>query len=106
MASSSSSSSYLIRFHRGGVFVSDPFSYDYEILSEIPNVEMDAMNFVSFVKFLVSECSSDIKQIFFIKYICVSLSSLSLSYSYILPRDEFVEKDVSADKDVTDKDNI
>ncbi|GJR31244.1 transposase, MuDR, plant [Tanacetum coccineum] len=65
MASSSSSSSYLIRFHRGGVFVSDPFSYDYEILSEIPNVEMDAMNFVSFVKLLVSECSSDIKQIFY-----------------------------------------
>ncbi|GJU27358.1 (R)-mandelonitrile lyase-like protein [Tanacetum coccineum] len=65
MASSSSSSSYLIRFHRGGVFVSDPFSYDYEMLSEIPNVEMDAMNFVSFVKLLVSECSSDIKQIFY-----------------------------------------
>ncbi|GKF14594.1 hypothetical protein Tco_0056056, partial [Tanacetum coccineum] len=64
MTSSSSSSSYLIRFHRGGVFVSDPFSYDYEMLSEIPNVEMDAMNFVSFVKLLVSECSSDIKQIF------------------------------------------
>ncbi|GJR35974.1 hypothetical protein Tco_1211658 [Tanacetum coccineum] len=65
MAYSSSSSSYLIRFHRGGVFVSDPFSYDYEILSEIPNIEMDAINFVSFVKLLVSECSSDIKQFFY-----------------------------------------
>ncbi|GKD95098.1 hypothetical protein Tco_1374935, partial [Tanacetum coccineum] len=65
MASSSSSSSYLIRFHRGGVFVSGPFSYDYEMLSEILNVEMDAMNFVSFVKLLVSECASDIKQIFY-----------------------------------------
>ncbi|GJT92874.1 hypothetical protein Tco_1081719 [Tanacetum coccineum] len=65
MASSSSSSSYLIRFHRGGVFVRDPFSYDYEMLSEIPNVDMGAMNFVGFVKLLVSECSSDIKQIFY-----------------------------------------
>ncbi|GJZ00531.1 hypothetical protein Tco_0517960 [Tanacetum coccineum] len=65
MASSSSSSDYLIRFHRGGVFVKDPFSYDYETLSEIPNVDMGAMNFVGFVKLLVSECSSDIKQIFY-----------------------------------------
>ncbi|GJZ56047.1 hypothetical protein Tco_0611240 [Tanacetum coccineum] len=65
MASSSSSSTYLIRFHCGGVFVGDPFSYDYEILSEIPNVDMGAMNFVGFVKLLVSECSSDIKQIFY-----------------------------------------
>ncbi|GJZ99790.1 multidrug resistance-associated protein 5, partial [Tanacetum coccineum] len=65
MASSSSSSSYLIRFHRGGVFVRDHFSYDYEMLSEIPNVDMGAMNFVGFVKLLVSECSSDIKQIFY-----------------------------------------
>ncbi|GKB34009.1 hypothetical protein Tco_0873410 [Tanacetum coccineum] len=65
MASSSSSSSYLIRFHRGGVFVRDHFSYDYEMLLEIPNVDMGGMNFVSFVKLLVSECSSDIKQIFY-----------------------------------------
>ncbi|GKB14928.1 hypothetical protein Tco_0848851 [Tanacetum coccineum] len=65
MASSSSSSSYLIRFHRGGVFVRDPFSYDYEMLYEIPNVDMGGMNFVGFVKLLVSECSSDIKQIFY-----------------------------------------
>ncbi|GJU06212.1 hypothetical protein Tco_1122642 [Tanacetum coccineum] len=65
MASSSSSSSYLIKFHRGGVFVKDPFSYNYEMLSEIPNVDMAAMNFVGFVKLLVSECYSDIKQIFY-----------------------------------------
>ncbi|GJR37178.1 transposase, MuDR, plant [Tanacetum coccineum] len=64
MAYSSSSSSYLIRFHRGGVFVRDPFSYDYEMLSEIPNVDLGAINFIGFVKLLVSECSSDIKQIF------------------------------------------
>ncbi|GJS98761.1 transposase, MuDR, plant [Tanacetum coccineum] len=193
MASSSSSSSYLIRFHRGGVFVSDPFSYDYEMLSEIPNVEMDAMNFVSFVKLLVSECSSDIKQIFYqvpglelklgLRTLktnndlaqCVEVAAkndnvvdIYVSHSVFdfcdatsssrqhydskseksdtasvdhlsdeeeeiydtrtrqpdpkpkkmfddnflskiyngLPRDEFVEKDVSADKDVTDKDNI
>ncbi|GKD35628.1 hypothetical protein Tco_1251137, partial [Tanacetum coccineum] len=65
MASSSSSSSYLIRFHRGGVFVRDLFSYDYEMLSEIRNVDMAAMNFVGLVKLLVSECSSDIKQFFY-----------------------------------------
>ncbi|GKE48777.1 hypothetical protein Tco_1480035 [Tanacetum coccineum] len=65
MASSSSSSSYLIRFHHGGVFVRDHFSYDYEMLSEIPNVDMGAINFVGFVKLLVSECSSDIKQFFY-----------------------------------------
>ncbi|GKC61454.1 hypothetical protein Tco_1089052, partial [Tanacetum coccineum] len=65
MASSLSSSSYLIRFHRGGEFVRDHFSYDYEMLSEIPNVGMGGMNFVGFVKLLVSECSSDIKQFFF-----------------------------------------
>ncbi|GJW35290.1 transposase, MuDR, plant [Tanacetum coccineum] len=173
MAYSSSSSSYLIRFHRGGVFVSDPFSYDYEILSEIPNVEMDAMNFVSFVKLLVSECSSDIKQIFYqvpglelnsrqhvdnveqndasdsdlddddyniYEYDSESEESDTASVDHLsdgeeeiydtrtrqpdpkpkkmfddnflskiyngLPRDEFVEKDASADKDVTDKDNI
>ncbi|GJY51925.1 hypothetical protein Tco_0442772 [Tanacetum coccineum] len=54
MAYSSSSSSYLIGFHRGGVFVRDPFSYDYEMLFEIPNVDMAGMNFVAFVKLLNS----------------------------------------------------
>ncbi|GJS48506.1 hypothetical protein Tco_0598627 [Tanacetum coccineum] len=46
MAFSSSSSSYLIKFHRGGVFVRDPFSYHYEMVSEIPNVDMATLNFV------------------------------------------------------------
>ncbi|GKB09861.1 (R)-mandelonitrile lyase-like protein [Tanacetum coccineum] len=152
MASSSSSSSYLIRFHRGGVFVSDPFSYDYEILSEIPNVEMDAMNFVSFVKLLVIAAKNDNVVDIYVShsmfYFCDATSNsrqhvdnveqndasdsdlddddyniyetrqpypkpkkmfddnfLSKIYNG-LPRDEFVEKDVSADKDVTDKDNI
>ncbi|GJY94916.1 transposase, MuDR, plant [Tanacetum coccineum] len=59
MASSSSSSSYLIRFHRGGVFVRDHFSYDYEMLSEIPNVDMGAMNFVGFVNFCEVKYLSD-----------------------------------------------
>ncbi|GKC02533.1 hypothetical protein Tco_0994143 [Tanacetum coccineum] len=33
--------------------------------SSSSNVDMDGMNFVGFVKVLVSECSSDIKQIFY-----------------------------------------
>ncbi|GJT69880.1 transposase, MuDR, plant [Tanacetum coccineum] len=165
MASSSSSSSYLIRFHRGGVFVRDPFSYDYEMLSEISNVDMAGMNFVAFVKLLMSECSSDIKQIFYHVaglglelgnveqnddsdndlddiFACDSESEESdtaivdhlsdgeeevydartrkpdptprkmfdanfLSRIYNgLPRDEYAEKDVSAEKGVTDKDNL
>ncbi|GJV20104.1 hypothetical protein Tco_1369124 [Tanacetum coccineum] len=65
MASSSSSSTFLIKFHRGGVFVRDPFSYDFEILFEIPNVDLITLGYVGFVKLLVSECSSDIKQIFY-----------------------------------------
>ncbi|GJZ93379.1 hypothetical protein Tco_0665444 [Tanacetum coccineum] len=65
MASSSSSSSYLLRLHRGGVFVRDPFYYDYKMLSKIPNIYMGGMNFVGFVKLLVNECSSDIKQFFY-----------------------------------------
>ncbi|GJR15684.1 hypothetical protein Tco_0798336 [Tanacetum coccineum] len=65
MASSSSSFTYLIKFHLGRVFVRGPFSYAYEILTEIPNVDMVALNFVSFVKLLVSECSSDTKQFFY-----------------------------------------
>ncbi|GJU22648.1 (R)-mandelonitrile lyase-like protein [Tanacetum coccineum] len=65
MASSSSSSTFLIKFHRGGVFVRDHFSYNFEILSEIPNVDLVTMGYVGFVKLLVSECSSDIKQIFY-----------------------------------------
>ncbi|GJW73223.1 hypothetical protein Tco_0132593 [Tanacetum coccineum] len=65
MASSSSSSTFLIKFHRGGVFVRDPFSYDFEILSEIPNVDLVTLGYVGFVKLLVSECSSDMKQIFY-----------------------------------------
>ncbi|GJZ96913.1 hypothetical protein Tco_0669247 [Tanacetum coccineum] len=46
MASSSSSSTYLIKFHSGGVFGRDPFSYDYEILTELPNVDLVALNFL------------------------------------------------------------
>ncbi|GKC58349.1 hypothetical protein Tco_1085947 [Tanacetum coccineum] len=59
MASSSSSSTYLIKFHHGDIFVRDPFSYDYEILNKIPNVNMAALDFVSFVKLLVSECGKN-----------------------------------------------
>ncbi|GJY97668.1 hypothetical protein Tco_0514578 [Tanacetum coccineum] len=128
MASSSSSFSYLIRFHRGGVFIRDPFSYDYEMLSEIPNVDMSGMNFIGFVKLLVSECSSDIKRsqqhvgnaehnddsdsdlddIFVYdneseENETASVHHLSDGYINGLPRDEYAEKDVSAKKDMSAK---
>ena len=67
MATSSSSSTFLIKFHRGGVFVRDPnLVYDFDILTEIPNVNVLDLGFVGFVKLLVSQCTScDIKQIFY-----------------------------------------
>nr|GFA97228.1 hypothetical protein [Tanacetum cinerariifolium] len=37
MASESQPSTFLIKYHWGGVFVRDPLSYEYEILSEIPD---------------------------------------------------------------------
>ena len=67
MATSSSSSTFLIKFHRGGVFVRDPnLVYDFDILTEIPNVNVLDLGFVGLVKLLVSQCTScDIKQIFY-----------------------------------------
>nr|GEV77074.1 transposase, Ptta/En/Spm [Tanacetum cinerariifolium] len=47
------------------MFVRDPFSYDFEILSEISNVDLVTLGYVGFVKLLVVEFSSDMKQIFY-----------------------------------------
>ncbi|PWA99577.1 hypothetical protein CTI12_AA005660 [Artemisia annua] len=66
MASSSSTSTFLIKFHRGGVFVRDPFSYDYDMLSEIKNVNVSELGYVGLVKLLVAQCASDIQQFFYV----------------------------------------
>ncbi|PWA54792.1 hypothetical protein CTI12_AA431030 [Artemisia annua] len=65
MAYSSSTSTFLIKFHRGGVFVRDHFSYDYDMLSEIKNVNVSELGYVGLVKLLVAQCASDIQQIFY-----------------------------------------
>ena len=66
MASSSSTSTFLIKFHRGSVFVRDPFSYDYDMLSEITNVNVSELGYVGLVKLLVAQCASDIQQFFYV----------------------------------------
>ena len=66
MASSSSHSTFRIKFHRGGVFVRDPFSYDYDMLTEIADVNVSELGYVGLVKLLVSQSSSDIQQFFYV----------------------------------------
>ncbi|PWA94611.1 hypothetical protein CTI12_AA058640 [Artemisia annua] len=66
MASSSSHSTFRIIFHRGGVFVRDPFAYDYDMLTEIPNVNVYELGYAGLVKFLVTQCASDIQQFFYV----------------------------------------
>lgn len=51
MESASTASSFLIKYHWGGVFVRDPLSYDYEILSEIPNVDIVSLDLPGFINF-------------------------------------------------------
>lgn len=61
-----SSSLFLITFHRGGVFVRNPLSYDYEMVSKIENVDLRAMDFHAFVRLLETESSGIIKSIFYL----------------------------------------
>nr|GEZ62235.1 transposase, Ptta/En/Spm [Tanacetum cinerariifolium]GEZ62240.1 transposase, Ptta/En/Spm [Tanacetum cinerariifolium]GEZ62259.1 transposase, Ptta/En/Spm [Tanacetum cinerariifolium] len=57
MASESQPSTFLIKYHRGGVFVRDHLSYDYEMLSEQPNVDLDSLDLASFLNHLETECT-------------------------------------------------
>ncbi|GJZ98932.1 multidrug resistance-associated protein 5 [Tanacetum coccineum] len=66
MASDSQEVYFLIKYHRGGVFVRNPFSYDYEILSEIPNVDLVSLGLVGFISLLETEFTSSMKSLFYL----------------------------------------
>ncbi|GKD06928.1 hypothetical protein Tco_1186613 [Tanacetum coccineum] len=66
MASDSQEASFLIKYHRGGVFVRDPLSYDYEILSEIPNVDLVSLGLAGFISLLETEFTSSVKSLFYL----------------------------------------
>ncbi|GJR13667.1 hypothetical protein Tco_0796319 [Tanacetum coccineum] len=66
MASKSQEASFLIKYHRGGMFVRDPLSYDYEILSEIPNVDLVSLGLVGFISPLKTEYTSYVKSLFYL----------------------------------------
>nr|GEX83363.1 transposase, Ptta/En/Spm [Tanacetum cinerariifolium] len=58
IASDSQEASFLIKYHWGGVFVRDLLSYDYEILSEIPNVDLVSLGLASEQN---DNCGSDLE---------------------------------------------
>nr|GEU82720.1 transposase, Ptta/En/Spm [Tanacetum cinerariifolium]GEW11898.1 transposase, Ptta/En/Spm [Tanacetum cinerariifolium] len=66
MASESQPSTFLIKYHRGGVFVRDPLSYEYEILSEILDVDLVSLGLVGFINQLKTECTGSVKSIFYL----------------------------------------
>nr|GEU75306.1 zinc finger, CCHC-type [Tanacetum cinerariifolium] len=61
-----SRSIFLIKYHWGGVFVRDPLSYDYEILSEIPNVDLVSLGLAGFMSLLETEFTSFVKSLFYL----------------------------------------
>ncbi|GKA11293.1 hypothetical protein Tco_0690726 [Tanacetum coccineum] len=50
----------------GGVFVRDPLSYEYEILSEIPDVDLVSLGLAGFINQLKTECTGSVKSIFYL----------------------------------------
>jgi hypothetical protein len=62
----SQSSSSLIKYHRGGVFVRNPLSYEYEILTEIPDVDLLSLDLPGFLKLLQTECTGSVKSLFYL----------------------------------------
>ncbi|GKA64622.1 hypothetical protein Tco_0764329 [Tanacetum coccineum] len=66
MASESQPSTFLIKYHRGGVFVRDPLLYEYEILSEIPDVDLVSLGLAGFINQLKTECTGSVKSIFYL----------------------------------------
>lgn len=66
MESESPASSFFIKYHRGGVFVRNPLSYDYEILSEIFNVDLVSLDLPRFIKLLQSEFTISVKSLFYL----------------------------------------
>ncbi|GKC33188.1 hypothetical protein Tco_1040482 [Tanacetum coccineum] len=66
MASESQPSTFLIKYHRVGVFVRYPLSYDYEILSEVPNVDLVSLGLVGFINLLETKCTGSMKSLFYL----------------------------------------
>ncbi|GKB80664.1 hypothetical protein Tco_0947559, partial [Tanacetum coccineum] len=66
MASESQPSTFLIKYHWGGVFVRDPLSYEYEILSKIPDVDLVSLGLAGFINLLKTECTGSVKSIFYL----------------------------------------
>ncbi|GJV58948.1 hypothetical protein Tco_1465048 [Tanacetum coccineum] len=56
----------MIKYHRGGVFVRDSLSYDYEILSKIPNVDLVSLGLAGFISLLETEFTSSVKSLFYL----------------------------------------
>nr|GEV73705.1 hypothetical protein [Tanacetum cinerariifolium] len=53
------------RSQQGGVFVRDPLSYEYEIFSEIPDVDIVSLGLDGFINQLKTECTGSVKSIFY-----------------------------------------
>ena len=48
------------------MFLRDPLSYDYEILSEIPNVDLVSLDLPGFIKLLQTEFTGSVKSLFYL----------------------------------------
>ncbi|GJZ61915.1 hypothetical protein Tco_0618052 [Tanacetum coccineum] len=66
MPSKSQPSTFLIKYHRGGVFVRDPDLYEYKILLEIPDVDLVSLGLAGFINQLKTECTGSVKSIFYL----------------------------------------
>ncbi|GKC42575.1 (R)-mandelonitrile lyase-like protein [Tanacetum coccineum] len=66
MASSSQSSNFVINFHRGGSFVRNPLTYDFEILVKVKNVDLSSMDYDALGRLILSEFSSEVKSMFYL----------------------------------------
>ncbi|GJT96911.1 hypothetical protein Tco_1092429 [Tanacetum coccineum] len=66
MASSSQSSNFVINFHRGGSFVRNPLTYDFEILSKVENVDLSSMDYDALGRLIGSEFSGEVKSMFYL----------------------------------------
>ncbi|GJU03902.1 (R)-mandelonitrile lyase-like protein [Tanacetum coccineum] len=66
MASSSQSSNFVINFHRGGSFVRNPLTYDFEILVKVENVDLSSMDYDALGRLILSEFSSEVKSMFYL----------------------------------------
>ncbi|GJT76352.1 transposase, MuDR, plant [Tanacetum coccineum] len=66
MASSSQSSNFVTNFHRGGSFVRNPLTCDFEILSKVENVDLSSMDYDAIGRLIRSEFSGEVKSMFYL----------------------------------------